>query len=155
LTSSTWFLITRFGEAQILLPAMLAMAAWLPCAKAGRLAWVWLACTGAAAVLTTVTKVAFLGWGIGYAPLDFTGISGHAMFAAAILPVLMRCLASAAPPRWQTTALCSGFGFALVVAVSRVTTGAHSVSVHESKCRTTAMVNVELCIQNPRAGASV
>jgi membrane-associated phospholipid phosphatase len=128
LTSSTWFLITRFGEAQILLPAMLAMVAWLACAKASRLAGVWLACTGAAAVLTTVTKVAFLGWGIGYAPLDFTGISGHAMFAAAILPVLMRCLASAAPPRWQTAALCSGFAFALVVAVSRVTTGAHSVS---------------------------
>ena len=43
--------------------------------------------TAAAALITTVTKVAFIGYEVGYAPLDYTGISGHAMFAAAVLPV--------------------------------------------------------------------
>lgn len=123
-----WFTITRFGEAQVLLPAMLLMALWLVHAKATRLALTWLGCTFAAATLTTITKVAFIGWGIGYAPLDFTGVSGHAMFAAAIFPVLLRCMAATASRRVQTVALLVGFVLALVVAVSRVTTGADSVS---------------------------
>ncbi len=123
-----WFTVTRFGEAQILLPAMLLMALWLSHARAQRLALTWLGCTAAAATLTTITKVAFIGWGIGIAPLDFTGISGHAMFAACIYPVLLRCMAASAPPRVQVMALWLGLGLALLVAVSRVTTGAHSVS---------------------------
>jgi membrane-associated phospholipid phosphatase len=123
-----WTVISRFGEAQILLPAMLVMVLWLLAVRASRLAGVWIACTAAAAALTTVTKVAFLGWGVGYAPLDFTGISGHSMFAAAILPVLMLCLAAPAPRAWQDLALALGGVFALLVGASRVTTGAHSVS---------------------------
>ena len=34
-----------------------------------------------------------IGWGIGWAPLDFTGFSGHAMFAAALMPLLLRLAA--------------------------------------------------------------
>jgi membrane-associated phospholipid phosphatase len=125
-SAQVWAFITRFGEAQILLPAMALMVVWLAAARAPRLAGIWIGCTVVAVVLTTLTKIAFLGWGLGYAPLDFTGISGHAMFAGAIVPVLMRCLAAAAPRPWQHAALGLGLAFAAGVAVSRVTTGAHS-----------------------------
>ena len=85
-----WHPLTRLGEAQLLLPALLLAAVWLARSPGGgRLAGWWLATTGAAALLTTATKVAFIGYGVGYAPLDFTGISGHAMFAAAVLPPLV------------------------------------------------------------------
>ena len=121
-----WSVITRFGEIQILAPAMMAMTAWLTMTGSRDFALRWFGFTAMAALLTTVTKVAFIGWGLGYAPLDFTGISGHAMFAAAILPVIACCLAPSVPQR--NVALMIGFAAALVVAVSRVAIGAHSVS---------------------------
>jgi membrane-associated phospholipid phosphatase len=121
-----WSVITRFGELQILAPAMVAMTTWLALTGTKGFALRWFGFTALAALLTTMTKVAFIGWGLGYAPLDFTGISGHAMLAAAILPVIACCLASSVPQR--KVALMIGFAAALVVAVSRVTTGAHSVS---------------------------
>ena len=42
-----------------------------------------------AAILVTATKIAFMGFGWGIARIDFTGLSGHAMLAAAIYPVLV------------------------------------------------------------------
>lgn len=124
-----WLAITRLGEAQILLPAMLAMSLWLVHRSgATRVATLWLGVTTAAALLTTATKVAFIGWGVGFAPLNFTGISGHSMFAAAILPVLMRAAASTADDHWHRPALLIGYLLAVIVMVSRVKTGAHSWS---------------------------
>lgn len=128
LSSSAWLVVTRLGEAQILLPAVLATLAWIARrAGAGRPALVWLLAVGGAAVLTTITKVAFLGWGVGIAPLDFTGISGHAMFAAAVWPVLVAALAGDRP-RWRGLAIGAGYALALLIGVSRVVVQAHSVS---------------------------
>lgn len=124
-----WHTVTRFGEAQLLLPALLAVTAWLALrAGAARVALVWLATTGVAALLTTASKVAFIGYGVGYAPLDFTGISGHAMFSAAILPLLARETVGAAHPRWHAPAVLAGLALAALVAVSRVKVHAHSPS---------------------------
>jgi len=126
---SFWHTVTRLGEAQILLPALAVVLVWFALRPQSRpVAAVWLGCIGLAALLTTVTKVAFIGWEVGYAPLDFTGISGHSMFAAAVLPVLAGTAASAASPRIKLLALIASYGFAALIAVSRVTTGAHSVS---------------------------
>jgi membrane-associated phospholipid phosphatase len=134
LNAPFWPFVTRLGEAQILLPALLAMTGWLAWTRPTRLPAVWLACTALAAALTTLSKVAFIGWGIGYAPLDYTGISGHAMFAAAILPLLARGLAGPVPPPWPAAALLAGWALALVIAVSRVVTGAHSASEAVAGC---------------------
>ena len=145
-----WHQITRLGEAQLLLPALLLMALWLARRPGGgRLAAVWLAGTAVATVLTTASKVAFIGYGWGWAPLDFTGISGHAMFAAAVLPLLVRLGGGALlghhpptpllPGRHQPAApvpgrhhqrglLVLGYALAGAVAVSRVMVNAHSWS---------------------------
>ncbi len=87
---------------------MLAALIWLllvPRATATAL-W-WLAGTAVAALVTTFTKVAFIGYEVGYAPWDYTGISGHAMFAAAVLPVLASLLAGNASPRWRMGAVAA------------------------------------------------
>ena len=80
-----------------------------------------------AVLLTTISKCLFLGWGIGSATLDFTGVSGHALLASAILPLLMRGLPWQAIQRWHVGAAL-GAALALAVGVSRVVVGAHSVS---------------------------
>lgn len=126
---TAWHLFTRLGEAQILLPMLLAVMAWFVARlKAFAVARTWLLCIAAATLLTTLTKIAFIGWGMGYAPLDFTGISGHAMFAAAVMPVLAATVASTATARQRRFALAVGYALAALVAWSRVHIGAHSGS---------------------------
>jgi len=125
----SWAAFTRLGEAQLLLPALVLAAAWLAWQRGGaRPALAWLAGTALAAALTTASKVAFIGHGLGWAALDFTGISGHAMFAASVLP-LAGCVAAAPrTPRGQVAWLAAGLGLAAAVAVSRVMVQAHSWS---------------------------
>ncbi|MDP3617398.1 MAG: phosphatase PAP2 family protein [Rhodoferax sp.] len=124
-----WHLLTRLGESQILLPAaLLAMLALTRRAETRPLAARWLGALVLATLLTTASKVVFIGWGIGSAQLDFTGISGHAMFAAAVYPLLLGTLAAPLPPRGQKIAVASGFTLALMVGLSRLEVGVHSVS---------------------------
>lgn len=127
--NGAWSLVTRLGEAQILLPAMFVALLWLLVpARTPRTALWWLAGTAVVALITTATKVAFFGYGIGYAPLDFTGISGHAMFAAAVLPVLAGLLAGGTTTRWRMGAIGAGYLLAALIAYSRLRVGAHSQS---------------------------
>lgn len=124
-----WHLLTRLGEMQILLPAALLTCLPLlrePSAKAFVARW-WLA-VGLAAVLTTATKLAFIGWGLGISALNFTGISGHAMFAAAVYPVMAALLASRLAPALQRLAFVAGVALALGIGISRIEVGAHSMA---------------------------
>lgn len=124
-----WHLLTRLGEMQILLPAALLALLWLlRQAASRRLATGWLVLLLASTLLTAASKIAFMGWGIGSAELNFTGISGHAMLASAIYPLLLGTLASYASPIGQRLAIGSGFALALLVGISRLEVGAHSVS---------------------------
>ncbi len=135
-----WATVTRLGEAQILLPAFLCGALWLafarPAGARGRralgsphahdhpargAAWRWVAGIAAATGITTASKIAFLGFGIGSAALDFTGFSGHSMYATAILPVLAAIVGG------RRGAIAGGL-VALLVMLSRVEVNAHSWS---------------------------
>jgi len=135
-----WFAVTRLGEAQILLPAFLAGALWLAFARpagardrlaqgnahahdhpARRSALRWIAAIVATTLIVTVSKVAFLGFGIGSAALDFTGFSGHSMYATAILPVLAAIVGG-------RRGAVAGVLAAVLIAWSRVKLGAHSPS---------------------------
>jgi hypothetical protein len=123
-----WQIVTRLGEAQMLLPTALALGAWLALSGGRRAAIVWMTLFGLAFGLTTASKVAFIGWGVGIPRLNFTGVSGHAMHAAAVLPLLLRCATSASAPRVQGLALAFGYALAALVAMSRIVIGAHSLS---------------------------
>ena len=59
--------------------------AWLSMALCRVLA----CCARRASGLVALTKIAFMGWGVGVRDLDFTGISGHAMVSSAVLPVAL------------------------------------------------------------------
>lgn len=124
-----WHAVTRLGEAQVVLPLFLLAAATRaqrPEGRSGALRWIVL--LGMAVVLTTATKVAFIGWGIGSAAVNFTGISGHTMFATSVYPPLLSVIGSGTSRRAHRSAVAVGFVLALLVGVSRFVLGAHSPS---------------------------
>jgi len=124
-----WYLITRFGEVQNLLPAALWVCLALVRSEATRaFAFRWLFWLVLVTLVNTASKLVFIGWGIGVASWNFTGFSGHAMFSAAIYPLLMVTLAARLSTGWQKAAFGVGLVLAVVVCVSRVMVNAHSVS---------------------------
>ena len=129
LPHGAWHVVTRFGEAGILIPCALLLAAWLALAtRDWRPVLGWLMPLAVAVTLTTVSKVAFLGFGLGIASLDFTGFSGHAMFAAAVYPMLAYAVSTRLGMAWRVSAVVLAYVFALLVAISRVWLDAHSPS---------------------------
>ncbi|MNT32522.1 PAP2 superfamily protein [compost metagenome] len=89
--------------------------------------WRWAITIAAVALLTLTSKIAFMGWGVGIASLDFTGISGHAAMSSTIYPTALWMLACGRSQRPWAWAL-AGVGLALAIAVSRLPLRAHSVS---------------------------
>ena len=154
---SAWFLLSRLAEMGILMPLAL-LVAWrlLRAPHSQLLALRWLLALTGAAALTTATKVAFMGWGVGSAALNFTGVSGHTMAATAVYPVLLMVLM---PKAWPVgPALGLGCLLALLVGVSRVELGAHSWSEVVSGWALGAAVvwaalRTPLTPQRPRFGA--
>jgi membrane-associated phospholipid phosphatase len=124
-----WFVITRFGEVQNLLPAALWVCLALVRSEATRpLAYRWLFWLALVSLVDIASKIVFIGWGVGLASWNFTGFSGHAMYSAAIYPLLLVTLAARLGSGWRRLALAAGFLLAAVVGVSRVMVDAHSVS---------------------------
>lgn len=122
-----WLLLTRLGEIQILLPLALLAALWLwRRAAQTEVAKRWMLGLGLAMALTAASKLAFFGWGYGIAAWDFTGISGHAMASAAILPLLAWFALMGQSARLRGLGVGLGFGLAALIAYSRLKVGAHS-----------------------------
>lgn len=128
-SAAAWLLFTRIGEAQMLLPAMAAALAWLWLSPESRpLAKAWVLAGLVVTAVTTASKIGFIGYEFGWAAIDFTGFSGHSMFAALILPVLARIAAGRAAPPWPRIAVALGYALAAAIAYSRIVTQAHSTS---------------------------
>lgn len=128
-TLSFWPLLTRLGEAQILLPLVALAALWLWLgAGQGRLAQRWLLAVGCAVLLTTASKLAFMGWELGVPDWDFTGISGHAACSAAVLPMLGWMLAWGRAKPVRRAGVLGGFALAGLVGWSRLAVDVHSSS---------------------------
>ena len=150
-----WNLVTRLGEAEILLPAVVLAALWLAFgAKQWRLTLRWLGLIGVAASITTATKIAFIGWQMGSAALDFTGVSGHAMFATASYPMLFWVLLMHREAWMQRVGVVFGFGVGLLVAYSRLPTHAHSPSEIYAGLLLGCAVSL-LTVKLPRNGPAV
>jgi membrane-associated phospholipid phosphatase len=124
-----WHWVTRLGEAQVVVPLTLLIGlSRARNAETAADALRWIAALAMAVLLTAASKVAFIGWGIGSAALDFTGISGHAMFAAAVYPVLFSAIAPGTSRHAHAIAIAAGSLVAILVGTSRVVLGTHSVS---------------------------
>ncbi|AME26232.1 MULTISPECIES: phosphatase PAP2 family protein [Burkholderiaceae] len=131
---SLWLSITSVGSVGVMIPLAIVVAVWLALGYPWRYAMCWLLVLGGASGLVFLTKLAFMGWGIGVRELDFTGISGHAMISSAVLPVALfvACL----PGRQWVRALgvVLGLLIGIVVGVSRILLNAHSVSEVVTGC---------------------
>jgi membrane-associated phospholipid phosphatase len=120
--------ITNFGDSSIMLPCAFIIAVWLLVGASRRAASLWLLMFGCACLLVAISKMAFFGWGIGIRRFDFTGFSGHSMLACSVIPVLFWLLAAKAQPILRWLAAGAGALFALLIAVTRIKLGFHSVS---------------------------
>jgi membrane-associated phospholipid phosphatase len=123
-----WRFITDLGDTTVMAPTAIAIAIWLFWRRGSRESLIWLFSIGAGGVLAVLTKIAFLGWGIGVPALDFTAISGHSMMATAVLTVCGYFFGAAFSRTHAIVGFAIGFGLGLLVAFSRVQIGAHSSS---------------------------
>jgi membrane-associated phospholipid phosphatase len=93
-----------------------------------RTAAVWLGWLTASALATLASKIAFIGWGLGVASLDFTGVSGHTLMATSVWPVLLSRLAPRRDSGYYVGMALIGYLLALLVAISRLMLSVHSPS---------------------------
>lgn len=129
-----WNGISFAADMSLMGPAGVAIALWLLVSRQWRLVLSWSLWYGGGLVLVVLSKLAFIGWGVGSSALDFTGFSGHAMRAGAVFPVLLYVLLQRAPRHWRHAGVLLGVAFAVLVAISRVVVKAHSVSEAVSGC---------------------
>lgn len=129
-----WNGISFAADMSLMGPAGAAIALWLLASRQWRLVLSWSLWYGGGLLLVVLSKLAFIGWGVGSSELDFTGFSGHAMRAGAVFPVLMYVVLQRAARPWRHAGVLLGVAFAILVAISRVVVGAHSVSESVSGC---------------------
>ena len=123
-----WFHLSSLGALDVTAPLATGIAAWLACARGARLALAWCLLFVAALALAAASQMAFIGWGWGVQSLAFTGFSGHAMRAAAVLPVALFVVLEKRTDWCSRALLLAGVVVAVGVAVARVKVGAHSPS---------------------------
>ncbi len=128
LPAPAWQVLTHVGSASLLLPMVALMAVGFWVSGQQRLIRVWIPALALAALITLVSKILFMGWGLGSAVLNFTGVSGHTVLAASVLPLLLYALCNVWLPRRPVWGVVLGLCVAVAVAVSRVVLGAHSAS---------------------------
>ncbi|MDM0000021.1 phosphatase PAP2 family protein [Variovorax sp. J22P240] len=124
-----WHSLTWFGDSGFLLPAALWIAVWLGIRSATRpSALLWVVLFGVGGSLIAASKIAFLGWGIGSATLNFTGFSGHTAISASVWPVACWLTVSRYEHRVRVAAASFGLVFAALIGASRLAIYAHSKS---------------------------
>jgi membrane-associated phospholipid phosphatase len=124
----SWLTITRLAGITVTAPIALGVAAFLALEGERRLAVLWCLLFTAGLALVVATKMAFIGWGIGIHPLDFTGASGHAMRAIALAPVVLYLVLQHAPHHLRMAGVLAGYAFGILIGISRVVLHAHTES---------------------------
>ncbi len=125
----SWHDFTWLGDSAILMPLALLVALWLawsPQTRTGAIQWVIV--FGGGALIVLVSKLAFIGWGIGSARFDFTGFSGHTTFSTSVWPVVLWIVASNRGHAVRMAAVVGGWMLGLMIGVSRLAVDAHSIS---------------------------
>ncbi|TWI67523.1 PAP2 superfamily protein [Pseudoduganella lurida] len=123
-----WKALTALGGVTVTGPLGVAVAVWLLAGRSWRLSlnWMLLFCGGMA--LVVITKLLWYGWGIGIQAWHFSGLSGHAMRATAVYPVVFFLAFRNARPGYRTLGLAAGVLLAFLISYSRLPVRAHSVS---------------------------
>lgn len=123
-----WRDLSLMGSLVVTGPLGVAIALWLLAGRSWRLTLSWCMLFGAGMALVVLTKIAFIGWGVGVEALAFSGISGHAMRAAAVFPVALYLMLRRAGQRAGIRGALAGAALAALISIARVEVQAHSVS---------------------------
>lgn len=123
-----WQLITQLGSSSLLFPVLAVSVATLWMSEQKKAICLWLLALSIAVSITLVSKVLFIGWGIGNASLDFTGVSGHSLLATSILPILFFSIGADKHHKLMNIGLWLGLLLGFAVGVSRIVLGMHSLS---------------------------
>jgi membrane-associated phospholipid phosphatase len=128
LPPQAWLAITHLGAASIMLPmAAMIFSGFVLAGRQIELG-TWVLTMLSAIVIVLISKIAFIGWGLGSATLDFTGISGHAMLSSSVIPIWLGWLLAGSSRRLHPAGVILGLMVSALVAWSRVVLGAHSIS---------------------------
>lgn len=125
---SWWSALSALGSISVTGPLGIAIAVWLLAGRSWRLSLSWCLMFCAGMTLVVATKVAYVGWGIGIPEVKFAGLSGHAMRACAVFPVVFYLALRRMGSPARRIALSAGVVLALLISFSRVPTLAHSMS---------------------------
>ncbi|RQR28822.1 MULTISPECIES: phosphatase PAP2 family protein [unclassified Burkholderia] len=124
-----WLAIGNLGDAAMTLPLAAICFAWLTRSLYGwRIALSWLMLLASGMLLVGLTKILYAGCGMEIRSINFRVISGHAMLAATVWPMV--CLL-ALHDGWSVrtgAALLPGLALAATVGVARVLNDAHTAS---------------------------
>jgi membrane-associated phospholipid phosphatase len=123
-----WMALSALGGMSVTGPLGIAVAVWLLAGRTWRLSLSWCLLFAFGLLLVAATKIAWYGWGIGIPEWKFAGLSGHAMRACAVYPVVFYLIFLKARPVARHAALAVGVLFAAAIALSRVPVLAHSMS---------------------------
>jgi hypothetical protein len=123
-----WNSFNLIGSTAVTAPAGVAIAVWLIASNRWRLALHWACWYGGGMLIVVLSKLAFLGWGLGVPALEFAGFSGHAMRAAAVFPIAFYVALYGAGAPVRRAGVGAGIILALLISVGRCVTHFHSVS---------------------------
>ncbi|MEG3112409.1 MULTISPECIES: phosphatase PAP2 family protein [Pantoea] len=124
-----WKTLTYFGDSMLLIPTAVIIALILPWKSDNRRTVLyWIVAFGLAGLFVSLSKILFLGFGIGSAHYNFTGFSGHSAMSATLWPVMLWLISGRWSSLWRGFALGVGYLIPLMVGFSRLVIHAHSKS---------------------------
>jgi hypothetical protein len=137
-----WTTITSLGDIKAMAPVAATIGLGLAMSNAWRMALLWCLILVISLGLVAASKIAFIGWCIGSAGLEFTGFSGHAMRVTAIAPVLFYLLLHNASSRTRSIGVATGLLCGVCVGISRLVLHDHSVSEVVTGCALGGLVSL-------------
>lgn len=124
-----WRTLTYFGDSMLLIPTAVIIALILPWKSDNRrTVWYWVVAFCMAGLLVSLSKILFLGFGIGSARFNFTGFSGHSAMSATLWPVMLWLISGRWPHPLRMLAIACGYLIPMMVGLSRLVIHAHSTS---------------------------
>lgn len=122
-----WKTLTYFGDSMLLIPTAVIIALILPWKSDNRhTVFYWIVAFGLAGLTVSISKILFLGFGIGSARFNFTGFSGHSAMSATLWPVMLWLISGRWSAMWRIAAIGVGYLIPLMVGFSRLVIHAHS-----------------------------
>ncbi|MES2150734.1 MAG: phosphatase PAP2 family protein [Pseudomonadota bacterium] len=125
--------LVHLGDLTLTVPAAIGISAWFAATRAWRMALWWSGLFMLGIGLVGASKIAFLVWGLGIAPVGYKAASGHAAGAMAVLPVLFYLLLQGLP-RARQLAGSIGVALGLLVALALVLENEHTLAEALAGC---------------------